>query len=209
VAAALRLACQDTILSDIEPARLTYYLRRETIISSDQPTGMANWRNDLFSAMHLNANRASACYGLSPAQVVEVGLGRRFSYDGGGLANFAYASVSPELMKLIETGKTRKLTAWETGFVTSLRTRRYPLTNKQMTILRRIASGAPNYAAVAQAAICAPSSRPGSSVLESSCPEVRGLSRQGYPCDTDVPHAAQAAVNLRGLRHGRHQGERR
>ena len=74
VAAALRLACQNAILSDIEPARLTYYLRRETIIPSDQPTGMANWRKALFSAMHLNANRASAYYGLPPAQVVEVGL---------------------------------------------------------------------------------------------------------------------------------------
>jgi len=69
------------------------------------------------------------------------------------ISGFAYASTSPELMKLIETCEARELTAWEAEFVTSLRMRRYPPTDKQMTILRRIASGAPNYEAIAQAAI--------------------------------------------------------
>lgn len=74
VAETLRLACQDPLLRDVDPARLTYYLRRETIIPSDQPTGMAHWRKAFFSVVHLNANRSAAYYGLPPAQVVEVGL---------------------------------------------------------------------------------------------------------------------------------------
>lgn len=74
VAQALRLACQDPLLRDVDPASLTYYLRRETIIPSDQPTGMAHWRKALFAAMLLNANRSAAYYGLPPSQVVEVEL---------------------------------------------------------------------------------------------------------------------------------------
>ncbi|MDQ2802878.1 MAG: KUP/HAK/KT family potassium transporter [Pseudomonadota bacterium] len=73
VAAALFPACQDRLLRDADPARLTYYLRRETVISSDRPGGMARWRKALFAAMPLNANR-SADDGLPLAQVVKVGL---------------------------------------------------------------------------------------------------------------------------------------
>jgi len=58
---------------------LTYYLRRETVIPSDQPGsdhhgGMARWRKALFAAMLLNVNRPAAYYGLPAAQVVEIGL---------------------------------------------------------------------------------------------------------------------------------------
>jgi KUP system potassium uptake protein len=35
---------------------------------------MARWRETLFSAMHLNANRPAAYFGMPTAQVVEVGL---------------------------------------------------------------------------------------------------------------------------------------
>jgi len=68
-------------------------------------------------------------------------------------SKFAYAATSPELMRLIETCEACERTTWEAAFVTSLRTRRYPPTDKQMSTLRRIASGAPNYAAIARAAI--------------------------------------------------------
>ncbi len=74
VSAALCLACQNPLLHDVDPANLTYYLRRETVIPSDQPTNMARWRKALFSAMHLNANRSAAYYCLPLAQVVEIGL---------------------------------------------------------------------------------------------------------------------------------------
>lgn len=69
------------------------------------------------------------------------------------LPTFAYASISPELTRLIETCETRELNEWETKFVADMRVRRYQPTDKQMTVLRRIASGAPNYAAIAEAAI--------------------------------------------------------
>jgi KUP system potassium uptake protein len=59
---------------DLEPDQLTYYFRRETIIPTDKATGMAFWRKVLFSAMHLNANRTAAYFGVRPAQVIEIGL---------------------------------------------------------------------------------------------------------------------------------------
>ena len=75
VAEALRLACQTAPeLRDIDPAGLTYYLRRETVIPSKQAGGMARWRKSLFAAMLLNANRSASYYWLPLAQVVEVGL---------------------------------------------------------------------------------------------------------------------------------------
>lgn len=59
---------------DFDPDQLTYYFRRETIIPTSKPTGMAFWRKALFSAMHLNANRTAAYFGVRPAQVIEIGL---------------------------------------------------------------------------------------------------------------------------------------
>jgi len=44
------------------------------VIAADKEPGMARWRKALFSAMHLNANRTAAYFGVPPAQVVEVGL---------------------------------------------------------------------------------------------------------------------------------------
>ena len=75
VAEALRLACQTAPeLRDIDLAGMTYYLRRETVIPSEQAGGMARWRKSMFAAMLLNANRSASYYGLPLAQVVEVGL---------------------------------------------------------------------------------------------------------------------------------------
>lgn len=67
-------ACQDPLLRDVDPAALTYYLRRETVIPPDQHTGMARWRGALFATMLLNANCPAVYYGLPAAQGVEVGL---------------------------------------------------------------------------------------------------------------------------------------
>lgn len=66
---------------------------------------------------------------------------------------FAYANTSPELRGLLDACERQKLNAWETSFVTDMRRRRYEPTGKQWTALRRIAAGAPNYEAIATAAL--------------------------------------------------------
>ena len=44
------------------------------VVASGKVPGMAVWQERLFAAMHLNANLPAAYFGLSPEQVVEVGL---------------------------------------------------------------------------------------------------------------------------------------
>ena len=70
----LALARQQPLFHDLEPADLTYYFRRETVIPAGREPGMSRWRKALFSAMHLNANRTAAYFGVPPAQVVEIGI---------------------------------------------------------------------------------------------------------------------------------------
>ena len=71
---ALRTAFGSPPLQGVDPAELTYYLRRETVMPTDRIPGMAVWREELFAAMHLNANRSAAYFRLPTAQVVEVGV---------------------------------------------------------------------------------------------------------------------------------------
>jgi KUP system potassium uptake protein len=61
-------------LGDIDPTEVIYYLRRETVMPTDRIPGMAVWREEMFAAMHLNANRSAVYFCLPTAQVVEVGL---------------------------------------------------------------------------------------------------------------------------------------
>ena len=70
----LQLACERVEYQDVNPEQLTYYFRRETIIPTRKPAGLTFWRKALFSAMHLNANRTAAYFGVRPAQVIEIGL---------------------------------------------------------------------------------------------------------------------------------------
>jgi len=42
---------------------------------------MAVWRERLFAAMHHNAHLPAAYFGVSPAQVVEVGLYRGVAHE--------------------------------------------------------------------------------------------------------------------------------
>ena len=70
----LQLARERTQFRDVDPEELTYYFRRETIVPTHKQTGMPFWRKALFSAMHLNANRTAAYFGVRPAQVIEIGL---------------------------------------------------------------------------------------------------------------------------------------
>jgi len=70
----LNLACRNPGLRDINPEEITYYFRRVMVIPSGKVSGMAVWRERVFSAMHLNANLPAAYFGVSTSQVVEVGL---------------------------------------------------------------------------------------------------------------------------------------
>ncbi len=57
----------------IDPDTVTFYLGRETLISSARP-GMASWRKALFSFMSRNAPSATAYFGIPPDRVVELGM---------------------------------------------------------------------------------------------------------------------------------------
>jgi KUP system potassium uptake protein len=56
----------------IEMAASTFFMGRETLISTDRP-GMARWRERLFAFMSRNALRATAFYQIPAEQVFEVG----------------------------------------------------------------------------------------------------------------------------------------
>ncbi len=56
----------------IDPAQVTYFLGRETIIATRRP-GMAVWREKLFALIARNATTATAYFGIPPHRVVELG----------------------------------------------------------------------------------------------------------------------------------------
>jgi KUP system potassium uptake protein len=57
----------------IDPADVTFFLGRETIVVTDHP-GMAKWREHVFVLMARNAVRATAFFKLPPERVVELGV---------------------------------------------------------------------------------------------------------------------------------------
>jgi KUP system potassium uptake protein len=59
-------------LPRIDPHDVTYFLGRETIISTSR-RGMARWREKLFALMARNATTATAYFGIPPGRVVELG----------------------------------------------------------------------------------------------------------------------------------------
>jgi KUP system potassium uptake protein len=59
-------------LPPLDPSDTTYFLGRETLISSDRD-GMASWRERLFALMSRNATTATAYMGIPPDRVVELG----------------------------------------------------------------------------------------------------------------------------------------
>jgi KUP system potassium uptake protein len=59
-------------LPRFDPRDTTYFLGRETIISTSRP-GMAKWREKLFALMSRNATTATAYFGIPPDRVVELG----------------------------------------------------------------------------------------------------------------------------------------
>ena len=67
----LELAAARGVRTD--PLDTTYFLGRETIISTDRE-GMARWREQLFIFMSRNAMRATTFFGLPTERVVELGV---------------------------------------------------------------------------------------------------------------------------------------
>lgn len=55
------------------PKDTTYFLGRETIIPSQKHSGMARWREKLFSILSKNARSATAYFGIPANRVVELG----------------------------------------------------------------------------------------------------------------------------------------
>jgi KUP system potassium uptake protein len=58
---------------DIVVSGTTFFLGRETLLSTERP-GMARWRERLFGLMSRNAARATAFFRIPPEQVFEVGV---------------------------------------------------------------------------------------------------------------------------------------
>ena len=74
IPAAMRLITHPDLNFDL--ARTTYFLGRESILSSTGKTtykGMAVWREQLFARMTHNATSAAAYFCLPPDRVVELG----------------------------------------------------------------------------------------------------------------------------------------
>ncbi|MDO5653148.1 MAG: potassium transporter Kup [Brachymonas sp.] len=57
---------------ELDPMRTSYFLSRDTVVSTDQP-GMARWRERLFAQMHYNATSMAAYMSLPTNAVVEMG----------------------------------------------------------------------------------------------------------------------------------------
>jgi KUP system potassium uptake protein len=57
----------------IEPARTSYYLGRETLLTTGR-SRMSRWRKALFAFISRNARPATSYFGLPPNRVVELGM---------------------------------------------------------------------------------------------------------------------------------------
>jgi len=69
---AILTAAEGRLLPRIDPQDTTYFLGRETIISTPRH-GMVEWREKLFALMARNATTATAFFGIPPDRVVELG----------------------------------------------------------------------------------------------------------------------------------------
>jgi KUP system potassium uptake protein len=58
----------------IDKDDITYFLGRETLLAAATASGMAQWREGLFSLMSKNAMRATAFFRIPPERVVELGM---------------------------------------------------------------------------------------------------------------------------------------
>ena len=70
----IALAMQRGLLTDIDPATLTYIVGRETVIASRRDTGLARWRRVVFAFLARNSERTAVYFGVPSSQAVELGL---------------------------------------------------------------------------------------------------------------------------------------
>jgi len=66
------MALADSMGLKYEPMRTTYYLGRETILTSG-PSKMAPWRKALFAFMSRNARNPASYFKIPPNRVIEIG----------------------------------------------------------------------------------------------------------------------------------------
>jgi KUP system potassium uptake protein len=67
------LALMPDVLFRFDSSQTTYFLGRETIISTKSRSGMARWREKLFAVLSKNAQSATTYFGIPPERVVELG----------------------------------------------------------------------------------------------------------------------------------------
>jgi KUP system potassium uptake protein len=60
-------------LDNIRPMETTYFLGRETLVTTKHPGGMMQWREKFFASMMRNAQSAASFFRLPPNRVVELG----------------------------------------------------------------------------------------------------------------------------------------
>jgi KUP system potassium uptake protein len=58
----------------LDPDMISYVLGKDAIISTEKESGMARWRERLFSWMRRNEARAAAFYRIPPARAIEFGI---------------------------------------------------------------------------------------------------------------------------------------
>jgi KUP system potassium uptake protein len=57
----------------LKPMDTTFYLGRDTLITTKKKTGLPVWRKVLFNIMARNSRSATAFFGIQPNRVVELG----------------------------------------------------------------------------------------------------------------------------------------
>jgi KUP system potassium uptake protein len=69
-------ALADVLLdgSPVDPLETSYFLGRESVISSPRPSGMVRWRERLFAWMRRNERPAAAYFRIPPERAVEIGV---------------------------------------------------------------------------------------------------------------------------------------
>ena len=68
------LQAEDRAGGPFKPAETSYFLARETLISSSRPGGMAVWREAMFGLLQRSAERSAAWFHIPASQVVEIGV---------------------------------------------------------------------------------------------------------------------------------------
>ncbi len=60
--------------SSLDPAETSYFLGRDSVISTRRASAMARWRERLFAWMRRNERPAAAYFRIPPDRAVEIGV---------------------------------------------------------------------------------------------------------------------------------------